>query len=288
MKAPALIPTALLLAMVLSTDGAAAAPSFDEAPLRVPQAAPQVWLEGPFGRVEGGTVGQPAGAPPEGGALDAYMRGAPVSLEVAVPFEDLLTVRVVARPVDGVAAEESLSDGATTFQGPSSPGGNLIVATIETEPFGTTQHAWLVDVPDRDYTHEAPFEITAPGVELISDAGITAGAPGDGCYLYFCADMGEPPPPESLAPLHVGVGETLVVRTDDGSGLAGWNGQLTPLAGLAIDSVTAKGPVTDTTEATLSLAGLEAPAAGEWLLEVRVVFDRERGHQWQTFRLDAR
>ncbi len=288
MKPPAPIPTVLLLAMVLSTGGAAAAPSFDEAPLPVPQTAPQVWLEGPFGRVAGGTVDQPAGAPPNGGALDAYIRGAPVSMEVSVPFEDLITVQVVARPIDGVAAEESLSDGATTFQGPSSPGATCIVATIETEPFGTTQHAWLVDVPDREYTQEALFEITAPGVELISDAGITVGALGDGCYLYFCADMGEPPPPETLAPLHVGVGETLALRTDDGSGLAGWNGQLTPLAGLAIDSVTANGSVTDTMETTLSLAGLEAPAAGEWLLEVRVVFDRERGHQWQTFRLDAR
>lgn len=278
----------LLLAVALPTGGMVAAQSDADEPMPDVGDGPSVWLEGPFGRVAGGDPQAPAGASPGNVALDTFVRDAPLSLVVDVPFEDLISVDVVARQPSEAAFEQVLSSGATTFDGPAAPGGSVIVATLETSPFGTTEHAWLVDVPDREHTPEALFEITAPRVELIADASSVVGAPGDGCYLYFCADVGKQTPAAVLDPLRVGVGETLAIRTDDGSGLAGWTGRLTPLDGTAIDGVESEGALTDTVESMLGLSGLEAPSAGEWLLEVRVVFDRERGHQWQFFRVDAR
>lgn len=278
----------LLVAMVAPLPGAAAAQPGTDEPGLVGIDAPLVWLEGAFGRVAGGSVDEPAAAPPDGTALDTFVRSAPLSMEAAVPFEDLISVNVIAHAPGEHDPEEMLSDGATVFAGPEAVGESVIVATLETEPFGTTEHAWLVNVPDREWTPEALLEVTAPGVELISDAGIVPGVPGDGCYLILCADMGRMPPVDSLEPLRVSVGESLALRTDDGSGLAGWTGHLTPLDGTQIDGIEGLGALTDTVESMVTLTGLEVPAKGEWLLEVRADFDRERGYQWQVFRLDAR
>ncbi len=277
-----LLASAVLLASTAATHAVADEPVVDRT------GAPFLWLDGPFGHVPGGSPDAPAGAPPGDQPLDMHVRDVPLSMEVDVPFEDVIAIEVLARSASDAGSVEVLSDGATLFDGPSTPGSAVIVATLETGSQGVTQHAWLVEVPDREYTQEALFEVSAPAIELVADAGTVIGAPGDGCYVYFCADTGELPPPQSLDALGVGVGETLAVRTDDGSGLAGWNGRLTPLDGTAIDSVEAVGALTDTVEPLLSLTGLEAPSRGQWQLEVRIIFDRERGHQWQIFRLDAR
>lgn len=287
MRSRVSVTLALGLAMAV-LGGAAATGTPGDEPVTDTVHAPLVWLEGPFGRVAGGGMDAPAAMQPSADPLDTFVRGAPMMLEADVPFGDLIAVHVVARPLAGTDTEEQLSAGATTFDGPVGVGSHVLVATLETEPFGTTQHAWLVNVPDREGGPEALLEITAPQLELVADAGTRIGVPGDGCYLYLCADMGELPPPQTLEVIRVGVGETLALRTGDGSGLAGWNGRLTPLAGTQIDGVEAVGALTDTVESMVGLQGLEAPAPGEWRLEVRVVFDRERGHQWQSFRLDAR
>lgn len=283
----------LLVCLLAATATPAVAQSPANEPVVEVPTGPQVWLNGAFGRVAAGTPDAPAAAPPNEVPLDTFVRRAQLTLEADVPFEDLLSVDVVATELvsgsaDDPAAHEALSTGATVFDGPDRAGTYVIEATLETDPFGTTRHAWLVAVPDREGGPEAMLDVTAPQVELIADAGTVLAVPGDGCYLFLCADMGESPPPDSLDPLRVGVGETLFVRTTDGSGLAGWNGRLTPLAGTAIDSIEDQGALTDTVESMVPLLGLEAPSRGQWILEVRVVFDRERGHQWQVFRLDAR
>lgn len=283
-----IIALALAVAALGGTVAAQSSPTSTPEPVVNAKEAPLVWLEGPFGRVAGGSPGSPATALPGGDPLDTFVRSAPLMLESDVPFDDLIAVHVVARSLDESHTAEPLSDGATTFDGPDAIGTHVVVVTLETEPFGVTEHAWLLDVPDREGGPEALLDITAPQIELIADAGIRVGVPGDGCYLYLCADMGELPPPHTLEVLPVGIGETLALRTDDGSGLAGWNGTLTPLAGTQIDGAAAHSALTDTVEPMVGLVGLEAPTAGDWLLQVRVVFDRERGHQWQSFRLDAR
>jgi hypothetical protein len=164
-------------------------------------------------------------------------------------------------------------------------GHSVITAAVTSATHGRTEHAWLVDVPDREGDEEALFDITAPGVLVVSDAGAVAGSPGNGCYAYLCVDVGGPPPPDTLDPLQVGIGETLAVRTDDGSALAGWTGTLTPLGDEDGAEIKAVGALTDTVESMLTLLGLEPPHAGEWLLELRVDFDRERGWQWHAYRL---
>jgi hypothetical protein len=278
----------LLPVMAMSLASSSAAQPATDRPLADRADVPQVWLDGPFGRVAGGSPLAPAGAQPGDTPLDTWMRGAPLSIETQLPYDDIISLEVRARSVSHAGWEEVLSEGATIFDGPSTAGGAVIEATLRSEVHGAIEYAWSVDVPDREPSQEALFEISAPGIELISDAGVVVASPGDGCYVYFCADTGELPPARSLEALPVGVGETLALRTDDDSALAGWNGRLTPLAGTAIDGIEAIGGLTDSVESMVSLVGLEAPSRGQWRLEVRVVFDRERGHQWQIFRLDAR
>jgi len=277
-----LLPVLLVTLVVVSSAGAIAAePTYE------PTDGPAVWLKGAFGRVLGGDPGRPAAAPPAGKALDAFIRRAPLVLEVEMSPEDLLELTVVSRQSASGAAEERLSDGATEFEGPDVVGHSVITAAVTSVTHGRTEHAWLVDVPDREGDEEALFDITAPGVLVVSDAGAVAGSPGNGCYAYLCVDVGGPPPPDTLDPLQVGIGETLAVRTDDGSALAGWTGTLTPIGDGDGAEIKAVGALTDTVESMLTLLGLEPPHAGEWLLELRVDFDRERGWQWHAYRLVA-
>ena len=280
MKTHRLLLPVLLLTLMASSAGANAAEPADE-----PSDGPAVWLKGAFGRVLGGDPARPAAAPPAGKPLDTFIRRAPLMLKVEMSPQDLLELTVVSRPSAPGGDEELLSDGATEFKGPDAAGNSVITATVTSAAHGRTEHAWLVDVPDREGEEEALFDITAPGVLVVSDAGAVAGSPGNGCYAYLCVDIGGPPPPATLDPLRVGIGETLAVRTDDGSALAGWTGTLTPLGdgdGAAIEAV---GALTDTAESMLTLPGLEPPSAGAWLLELRVDFDRERGWQWHAYRL---
>jgi len=69
--------------------------------------------------------------------------------------------------------------------------------------------------------------------------------------------------------------------------MAGWTGTLTPLGGTRAGRIAAAGVFSETPQAVAMLAGLETTAPGEWLLELRADYDRERGWQWFAYRLLA-
>jgi hypothetical protein len=245
-----------------------------------------VWLRGPFGRVPGGSVDDPATAAPLGHPLDTFVRRASLVLEIDVS-SPLDVLDVVARPVEDDTPEEVLSTGAMVFEGPDRPGQSLLVVTVARPPERTGQYAWLVDVPHREPPHDGLYDIPAPEVIVASDEGAVAGVPGSGCYAYLCVDTGGLPPSRSLQPLPVAIGEALSLRLSDGSAITAWEGRLRPLGGSGARPREAFTVLTDTAEEVIDLTGLEPPAAGEWLLELKVVFDRERGWLWTVYRLAA-
>jgi hypothetical protein len=270
---------ALALAAALLTTGQAGAsdPSPDPSPA-------QVWLKGPFGRVPGGSVEDPATAAPDGQPLDAWMRRAPLELSAELPAP-AVAATVVARALDG-AEEELLSHGAGSFSGPEALGKHVIVATFETPSGGVTEHAWLVDVPDRSGGPELLWEIPGPRAVVGPAGDEVLGVPGHGCYAYLCVEAGLRPPVETLESVRVAVGEAPALRIDDGSAVVHWQGRLEPVSEQGTKSFEAEATFAVPTDAPV-LAGLEPTAAGEWLLEVRVDYDRERGWQWFLFKLLA-
>jgi hypothetical protein len=281
-----------LTVMPLSNPATAAEPSPS------PSGGPRIWLSGAFGRVPGGDTGSPASAPPGHTPLDTWIRGAPLDLQVDVVPEDLLAVEVVSRRLDG-AGEERLSSEATRFAGPDAPGLTVLVATVTTVPYGRSQHAWLLAVPDRAGGEEALLGVPAPVATLTSTSASVAGEPGNGCYIYLCVDVGYQPPAASLEALPAAVGETLSLALDDRSAMIGWTGTITPLTGTSTP-LTAGGSETRmagaetriaeagpglTPSPVVELTGLEPTAVGQWLLQVRADLDRERGWQWFVYRV---
>ena len=84
----------------------------------------------------------------------------------------------------------------------------------------------------------------------------------------------------------MGVGEALELHLSDGSALVHWEGRLEPHDGTLAETRLAQATF-DEPVAGPALHGLEPDTAGEWLLEVRADYDRERGWQWFLFRLVA-
>lgn len=267
----------------------AAEPSAAPAPAAVeePMAAPSVRLSGPFGAVMGADPATPAAAAPDGTALDLWMRSAPLRLDVSATPDELIDLAVVSRPLTTGVPEEPLSDGDTSFAGPAMPGTSVVVATVHVEGHGSSEHAWLVHVPDREGSLDALLEIPGPVVLLESSSASVAGTPGDGCYVYLCSTAGHPPPPASLPELGIEVGETPSLRLDDGSAIVGWQGVMTMLGEAGRQRLEASGSFAAAPEAEPRLTGLEPSAAGGWLLELRVEYDRERGWQELSYRLVA-
>lgn len=246
----------------------------------------QVWLRGPFGRVLGGSPDAPATAPPLGLPLDTFVRRAPLVLETGEPslFDRF---SVASRPLSGTSPEEILSTGAVGFEGPDASGRNLIVATIAPAAGPTSQHAWLVEVPDREPPADGLYDVPAPDVVIESASGRSSGLAADGCYAYLCVEVGRLPPVSGVEALPVGVGEVVVLRLSDGSAITAWEGMLSPLGRATGETLRARDALTDTPQALVPLAGLAPPGEGEWLLDVTVVFDRERGWMRTVYRLMA-
>jgi hypothetical protein len=249
------------------------------------QEAPVLWLRGPFGKVAGGTRGDPATTPPGGGPLDMAYQRMPLSLEADDP--GLLSgIRVTSELVE-TGQRETLAQGQPVFEGPALPGVQLVIASLSRG--GTVvELAWLVDVPERELPEDGlVIDIPAPGVIVSTESGQQVGVMADGCYAFLCVETGPPPPASTLAALVTRVGETPVLSIGDGSALVAWQGRLSPLGGTQETAREATGAITDTPTVIVPLDGLEPPARGDWLLEVRVEFDRERGWAWYDYRLIA-
>jgi hypothetical protein len=241
------------------------------------------WLVGPFGTVAGGH-GQPATAAPDGRPLDTWMRAAQLELAVDPDPVSPAAVRVEATASDGSVTELPLRDGRWLLA-PDTPGRYVITAIVGAGS-GASRHAWLVDVPDREGSWETLLELPAPEATLRGGGATVAGERGHGCYAMLCQEVGHRPPAHTLEPLRVGVGEALELELSDGSALVHWEGELEPQPGTSSETRLARATY-ETPVAAPVLAGLEPDAPGEWLLELRADYDRERGWQWFLFRVVA-
>lgn len=245
-----------------------------------------VSLRGPFGTVVGGDRAAPAVAAPDGRALDAWAREAVLELIVDPPLrpDAVVSVSATAHP-DGGTVELPFEDGRWVTA-PGQAGEHVLVATIEQAGLEPSEHAWLLAVPDRPgdfetWLHFPPIEAVAG-----SRAGSVVGERGHGCLVDLCQEVGYRPPAETLEPLAVTVGEPVTLELDDGSAMVSWQGRLEPLPGTASETRLAHATF-DEPVPELVLTGLEPDRAGEWLLELRTDYDRERGWQWYLFRLVA-
>jgi hypothetical protein len=276
-----------LLLTMLSAMAVASEPETTAGPASPPPTVASVaWLSGTFGAVAGGPPNEPATAEPDARALDTWMRRASLELASDPPLDSLARSEVVARLADGTGPEEVLARGERWFMAPDAAGRYILTATLETVAGVRSEHSWLVDVPDRQGSWETLLEMPMLSAELRSSGGAVSSEPGHGCYVGMCQEVGLRPPPDALEALPIEIGETPELHLVDGSALLHWQGRLEPLSGTLEQPRLAQATF-DRPEAGPLLAGLEPITAGDWLLEVRVDYDRERGWQWFLFRLLA-
>jgi hypothetical protein len=284
----------------------ATTPATDAAPL---------WLRGAFGRVAGGSLTHPGSAAPSAQPLDTFVVRAPLLLEL--PDVPGITLdRVVAMeapwqlpvvtpghspaPPDPILSggveptvlwsqsdgRGGVPEGAIVFEGPGEPGTTLLVAELTTSS-GSRQVAWLLLVPDREPPEGDLYDIPAPGIVVSSAGSSRTGRAANGCYAFLCVDVGHAPPTAVLPSLPARVDEPLQVRLSDGSAMVGWSGRLSPLdmpRRPTLDASAGPGGPDD----VMQLSGLAVPAAGRWLLDLEVEFDRERGWMRTFLVIDAR
>jgi hypothetical protein len=254
----------------------------------------QLWLFGPFGRLAGSaSVDDPAGDH-HGDPLDAFARGVPLHLDTGPRGPAIDHVEIVATAIDGSRALVVLAEGTAeeddtrevAFSGPSESGDWILEARVVDSAARTSLGAWSLHVPDRDLPADGLVDVTAPDVRLASATHAVDGWPGRGCYVYFCVEVGRPPPLAQLEVLEVDEGETLALSLSDGSPIPGWRGTWTTLDGsLPRPARAAAEDPADPPEAPGSEVHLAAPGIGEWLLDAEVVFDRERGWLRSLFRV---
>jgi hypothetical protein len=243
-----------------------------------------VYLNGPFGRVAGGSLEAPAAAQPGHVALDAFSRSAPLVVDTrkGEPFDAKVSARAIS---SGDGSTETLSRGNASFEGPAAEGSYVVVVDTRTPAGEASVQAWLLEVPDRDPPQGGLYDIPAPDVVLEASSGSVAGTFGDGCYLYLCADLGYPTPSDQLASLTVTPGEPLQAHLSDGSGILAWDGRLEPLGETKGSPRESIGGLLDPVDDSVSLHGLDGPPPGMWRLRLTIIFDRERGQIESHYRL---
>ena len=283
MTARASVSVAVAVGMAISLSAAAAAAAAE------PSADPPsrtVSLRGPFGTVAGTDPQAPAVAAPDGRALDAWQRDAAMELAIEPPLDVTATVTLKATPDDGgEAVELSLEDGRWVT-GPGRAGDHVVVASIERDGRTSGEFAWLIEVPDRPGDIETLLTMPALEASVSAASGTVPGERGHGCHVDMCQEVGFRPPATALEPLDVQVGEPVTFSLADGSAVIGWEGRLEPQPGTASETRFAEAVFEEPVGAPV-LTGLEPDAVGEWLLELRADYDRERGWGWYLFRLVA-
>lgn len=270
----------LCLVLVAPVMASAAEPSADE------PADPTIALRGPFGTVVGTDPADPATAAPDDRPLGTWMRQATLEL-IADPVlgdSDSVTFSATAGE-DGPGVALPLEDGRWVTA-PDEAGRYTVVATLERDGLEPSRHAWLLEVPDRPGSWETLLERPAIEGRLEAGSGSVQGVRGHGCLVDVCQEVGYRPPRESLEPLPMAVGEPLRLVLGDGSAIVHWEGRLEPQPGTSAETRVAKATF-DAPVAGPTLTGLEPERPGDWLLEVRADYDRERGWQWYLFRLIA-
>jgi hypothetical protein len=243
-------------------------------------------LRGPFGTVEGGPPSDPATAAPDDRALDTWMRSATLELITEQPIDPGSPPLITATSLDGGGSLQLELEEERWLKAPDVAGSYVVTVATRGADGADLEQAWLVEVPDREGSWDTLLEMPAIEGSLRAGADSVNGVRGHGCLVDMCQEVGLRPPVDSLQALNVAVGEPLELRLSDGSALTHWEGRLEPQPGTSAETRLAQAtfdePVTEPT-----LAGLEPAVSGDWLLEVRADFDRERGWQWYLFRLAA-
>lgn len=271
---------ACALGLLLSMPAAVAAETIEGDP------ATTVALRGHFGMVVGTDPAHPAVAAPDDRPLDTWARGAILELRIDPPLSSADRVSVTASRADGEGQVQLPITDGRWVAGPAQTGEHVIVATVEPDGGEASQHAWLVVVPDRPGDFETRLRVPPIEARLTGTSAGVVGERGHGCLVDMCQEVGHRPPAEALEPLSVAVGEPLTLELDDGSAIVHWEGRLEPQPGTAAETRLSQATFDEPT-ARPRLTGLEPDRSGEWLLELRVDYDRERGWQWYLFRLIA-
>jgi hypothetical protein len=262
-----------LTLLILPVPVAAADPTPTEAP-----STPTLVADGPFGRVAGHPTGVagPAPDPSELVVLDAWARGASVVIRATVGTLTPWRAVLVAEPsLDQTDALELGGDGdaAITFQD-----AGLFLLRVEgtIRPPGDAVEGtwwWRIAVPARDL----PLDETGPPpppIRLASGDDAVALEQGSGCWLGTCGDIGRVSPPDALPSVRTFVGAPLMLTLTDHSGISAWRISAVPTAASAGEGLLL-GQAQDT---SVDEVWIPAPAAGDWIVEVSVTFDRDRGH----------
>jgi len=245
-----------------------------------------VRLRGAFGTVRGGSPDEPATAAPDARALDTWMRSATLELITETPVDPDAPPVITAVSVDSGEATELVLDQDRWLTAPDVAGSYVVTVVTSDADGADHEQAWLVDVPDREGSWDTLLQMPAIEGSLASGEDGVEGVRGHGCFVDTCQEVGLRPPVDSLQPLEVAVGEALELHLSDGSALTHWEGRLEPQPGTSAETRFAEATF-DEPVAEPTLAGLEPDVPGDWLLEVRADFDRERGWQWYLFRLAA-
>ena len=136
-------------------------------------------------------------------------------------------------------------------------------------------------MPDRPFPQDGVLDIPAPAALLRAADASTIGWPGHGCYVFLCVEIGLLPPAESFDVLAVAAGEVMELRLSDGSGFTLDQTSFTSLD----DGDTWADGAAQASQDPAQHMEITAPPPGEWLLEVEIVYDRERGFSETVFRL---
>jgi hypothetical protein len=245
-------------------------------------AQPLLWLRGAFGTV-------PAG---DDAPLDVFVRGAPLRLETGDPDVGIGEWRASFQVSNGDSAtvdSAGTGDGGQgtdgiTLAAPDGPGTYRldVVAALDTGAEGTA--TWTIVVPDRPLPPDGLIEVPAPSLLLTGGLGTVAGWSGSGCYIYLCVDVGRLPPLREVSHTDVTAGEDLELRLSDGSGIAAWKVTFYPIVSRLQPAMDEIG---DEPDSPVDSFVLEAPVAGEWLMQVELTYDRLRGWAHAFYRLTA-
>ncbi len=247
---------------------------------------PAVIASGPFGSVPGRAVlpDQPLPAPADLEALDAYGRGASVTIAPDTGSFESWQVTTLQEPIRGVDAATDLASGGSSDRAVvrlPTTGLYLVrldATIVDPESTGSTATSgswvWRIAVPDRDVPGNGDPYPPVPAIVLSSGDQSVVLDQGSGCFVGTCGDIGATAPPRTLPTIRTVPGTPLTVRLADASGMVGWTVDATPIGSADEDTVSLH---TATSQPTVDSLTFAAPTEGRWVILVRVVFERERG-----------
>jgi hypothetical protein len=259
-----------LTLLVGSTPSMAAEPTASGGP-----GTPTLIAEGPFGRV----AGVADGAMPDHDVLpvlDAWARGATFALR---PSEGILSpwraVLSTEPDLDRTRALELRGDGDGDASITMRSTGLFLMRVDGTiRPDGDAIQGtwwWRVAVPERDLPVDGSGP-PPPAIHVVSGDDEVVLEQGSGCYVGTCGDIGGISPADQLPTVQAIAGAPLSVWLSDGSGMVGWSVSAVPVGGSPAETrVLGQG------DGWTTHAWVPAPPAGDWVLQVSVTFDRERG-----------